>query len=538
MITPLERAIAFHRQGQIEQALAAAQEGLSRNDADLGLLHFVGMVEGARGNVRRACEMLERAAEASTSFGPVHVSLARLLARAGEHERLAALTHEPLEGELGNEFLWLRASARSETGDADGAMADLSCLADRDPANANLTVAAARACSNAGKFEEAESYYRRALDVAPANTGALLGVTGLLESLARAAELQPIFSAAARAGASTDVLALGEAIRLREAGEFALALEALEQARSALPEGTFEQMKGELADRSGDEVAAFTAFQRMNAADAAEYPQLWEGVRRFQSELEAAAPLPARDSAQTRPPPLFLVGFPRSGTTLLDTFLMGHPSVRVHEERPYLQQAIMSAGGAQAKAKAYWDALDREAPTTSPKLEVDKNPLASARADQILSMFPQARFIFTIRHPCDVVLSCFLTRFRLNYAIAAFVDLEEAAKLYDRVMRKWSSAERQIEDRVCRVRYENLLSEPAATLRSVCDFAGLTFTAEMLDHQATAVRRGYISSASNAQVREPLYRRSVGRWKRYREQLAPVLPILAPWCERFDYPID
>src|SRR6185503_8738721 len=146
--------------------------------------------------------------------------------------------------------------------------------------------------------------------------------------------------------------------------------------------------------------------------------------------------------------PVFLVGFPRSGTTLLDTILMGHSEVDVVEERPLLQPAIEALGGMdriaglgageiQKLRSLYFDALDRHAPPEPGRLVVDKMPLDMVLAGLIHRLFPDARFIFAERHPVDVVLSCFITNFRLSDAMANFLDLEDSARFYDLAMTHW-----------------------------------------------------------------------------------------------------
>ena len=83
--------------------------------------------------------------------------------------------------------------------------------------------------------------------------------------------------------------------------------------------------------------------------------------------------------------------------------------------------------------------------------------------------------------------------------------------------------------------YERLIEDQDRELRPLLEFLGLEWDERLLDHQSTANQRGHIKTASYAQVGEPIYRRAAGRWERYREQLAPVLPILAPWVEKMGY---
>ena len=88
---------------------------------------------------------------------------------------------------------------------------------------------------------------------------------------------------------------------------------------------------------------------------------------------------------------------------------------------------------------------------------------------------------------------------------------------------------------VHRVRYERLVADPAAELRAALDFIGADYTPELIDNVAGAQQRGTVRTASYAQVTEPLYQRAVARWQRYRDELAPVMPILRPWVERMGY---
>ena len=85
------------------------------------------------------------------------------------------------------------------------------------------------------------------------------------------------------------------------------------------------------------------------------------------------------------------------------------------------------------------------------------------------------------------------------------------------------------------IKYESLVMNAGVEMRRLIEFLGLEWNKSVTDHEKAAGSRSFVSTASYAQVIEPLYDRSIGRWKRYREQMEPVLPILAPWVERFGY---
>jgi hypothetical protein len=117
----------------------------------------------------------------------------------------------------------------------------------------------------------------------------------------------------------------------------------------------------------------------------------------------------------------------------------------------------------------------------------------------------------------------------------SFTRLDEAARTYDAVFEAWSRAEALLPLKVHHVRYERMVADLAAEMRPLLEFLGLPWDDKVLDNQAAAQARGHVRTASYAQVGEPIYQRASGRWERYRDQLAPVLPILAPWVERLGY---
>lgn len=309
-----------------------------------------------------------------------------------------------------------------------------------------------------------------------------------------------------------------------------------------------------IADTQGDSATAFAEAQSMNRAvtdhdgwraRGAEYRRR---LRTLESELteEWAAQLTPLAPGSRRSP-AFLVGFPRSGTTLLDTFLMGHPDTRVVEEVHMLGAAETEMGSVagiphrpQAQLErarhAYFAELDRHVERGPSGLIVDKMPLNMLVLPMIHALFPDAKVIFAQRHPCDCVLSGFMQGFVLNDAMASFLDISDAADLYDAAMSLWSRSRDLLDQSVHSLVYEELIDDPERALRPLIDFLGLDWRPELLDHRATARERGAIITPSYDQVVQPLSKAPSGRWRRFEKQLAPVLPILLPWAERLGYP--
>jgi hypothetical protein len=158
-----------------------------------------------------------------------------------------------------------------------------------------------------------------------------------------------------------------------------------------------------------------------------------------------------------------------------------------------------------------------------------------AHADIIHRVFPNAKFIFSLRHPCDCVLSCFMQTFKPNEAMANFLSLDQAARLYAAVMELWSTYRQKLDLDVHVLKYEDLVQDLESTCKPLLSFLGLEWDDNLHNYQKTAQDRESINTASYHQVIQPLYKQASGRWINYREQMQPVLPILQPWIEAFGY---
>jgi tetratricopeptide (TPR) repeat protein len=246
---------------------------------------------------------------------------------------------------------------------------------------------------------------------------------------------------------------------------------------------------------------------------------------------------------------VFLVGFPRSGTTLLENVLASHPEVVTLEEKDCLaraadiylasddgleQLASISSGEAARERDAYWSTVRSFGVEPSGRVFIDKLPLASVQLPLIAKLFANARILFARRDPRDVVLSCFRRRFAMNSAMYQLLTVEGAATYYDAVMQLSELYREVLPLPQHIVRYENLVDDFEDTARATCDFLGLQWDPGLFDFAAKARIRG-IATPSAAHVARGLNREGQGTWRRYREQMAPVLPLLNLWVERFGY---
>jgi tetratricopeptide (TPR) repeat protein len=257
------------------------------------------------------------------------------------------------------------------------------------------------------------------------------------------------------------------------------------------------------------------------------------------------------------PQPIFVLGFPRSGTTLVEQTLSAHPSISAGDELPLINDItnimprMLNSPLIYPEALAeLWmgdqrDGLDNlrdyylqkaaqmaVAEAGTPWF-TDKMPLNETHLGLIALLFPASPLIHVIRHPLDVMVSALSNHFTHGFYCAS--ALESAAIHYVRVMDLVMHYRAEMAFRYLPVRYDAMVTKQSETVRSVLDFIGLPFDERCLSFHEN---RRYARTASYAQVTEPLYDRSLYRYRNYIKHLEPVIPILQPTIERLGYTID
>jgi Flp pilus assembly protein TadD len=258
------------------------------------------------------------------------------------------------------------------------------------------------------------------------------------------------------------------------------------------------------------------------------------------------APHDPRDGASGH---VFLIGFPRSGTTLLENVLASHPDVATLEERDMLNEGAMKflvdeAGrGALADLDdaaiadwrgRYWARAREYGADVAGKVFVDKYPLTTIKLPLVAKLFPQAKVLFAQRDPRDVILSCFRRNFGMNSSMFEFLDLGRAARFYDATMKLAGIYRERLELDWHDLRHESLIADFEGEAHKICAFIGIAWSAEMAGFAAHAKSRT-IRTPSSIQVVKGLNREGVAQWRHYASELAPVMPLLTPWVKKFGY---
>ena len=437
------------------------------------------------------------------------------------------------------------------------ALAHLEEAARLAPLDADLQIKLGMERQFAWQMDAAEAAFRRAAELVPALDEAHILLALHLEHTNKPREFTEVIRAAEAGKVGAGTLHFLNALVCRRDGRFADGLAELDAVPPDLEPVRVAQLRGQCYDRLNDADNAFRSFAEMNRLQQLD-PS--EPVRRAQEYrdallLDRAKVTPEWYASWRREPvddgraaPVFLLGFPRSGTTLLDTMLMGHPKVQVLEERPLIARVEREVGGLErlpdltsaeiVKLRdSYFHEARRWIKLRDDSLLVDKFPLHLNKVPYIHRLFPDARFILALRHPLDVLLSCYITNFRLNNAMANFLDLSTAAWVYDQSFGFWEQSRDLMRVNFHQVAYERMIGNADAELRPLFEYLGLEWNEDVLDHQQTAAGRGVITTASYSQVTEPLYTRAKGRWTRYRKWLEPVMPVMNPWIQRHGYDV-
>lgn len=241
---------------------------------------------------------------------------------------------------------------------------------------------------------------------------------------------------------------------------------------------------------------------------------------------------------------VFLVGFPRSGTTLLDTILRSHSKTEVLEEKPYLinirhkffkentldKISNISKNQINKLQKEYFNSFNY----SEDKITVDKFPLNLIELGFIKKIFPESKIILALRHPFDAILSCVLTSFKMNEAMANYENIETTAYFYNEVFSLFNIYKKSLNLKYHAIKYENVVNNFDSTIKNLVSFLNLEYESALNNYYSTAKKRAKINTPSYYQVVEPIYNRSIDRYKNFPE-INKIEFLISKWLKEFDY---
>ncbi|CAM8663074.1 tetratricopeptide repeat-containing sulfotransferase family protein [Sphingobium cupriresistens] len=413
-----------------------------------------------------------------------------------------------------------------------------------------------------GRFVEARILFE-ALSRQAADADLLLAWAKLEESDRRFDAADALLGRVQAAAPKHPQIPIARATLLRRVCEHDSALALLDMNKSTASGALLE--KGRILDDMGRYDEAFDAFAMFKAQlretsgksyEAERSARLVAELRDFFTEGRSRL-LPRAGVREGHPQPIFIVGFPRSGTTLVEQTLSAHPGIAAGDELPIVNQLADRAQGLLGSLLTYPRALsemwlgDRVRHVDSLRdlylneavqfgavdpargWFTDKMPLNETHLGLIHILFPKSPIVHLVRHPLDVVLSVFSNGLTHGYRCA--YALESAATHYALIAELIADYRAALPLNYYALRYEDLVDDQERQVRGVLDFIGVPFDPATLAFHENA---RHARTASYAQVTEPLYRRSVHRYRNYLRHLEPVIPILMPAIERLGYKIE
>jgi len=567
----VERAGELHRQGAIAEAERITLEILELAPTQLDALTLLYQIRKAANEERAADVLLRRivALHPNTFWATNQLALALFnkgaVLEAEVHARNAVrIAPENPQSHYLMGMVMTEAN-RPQIGEYHYRHA-LELTRTRDPI---LLANLAWNLKNQGRMAEARALYEESVAQAPEVLQTLLGWARLEEADRNLDAAASLLDRAERIAPGNPSVLLARAVVYGRNRAYSQALQVLEVAAEKNPSGGLGPNelleKGRLLDRMGRYEEAFAAFEEGKRlcrevsglsylADQAR--QQADRLRGFFTEGRLAI-LPRARRRDDIAQPIFILGFPRSGTTLVEQTLSAHPRIVAGDELPFINEItgamvrVLNSPMTYPEALAelwmgdrregldelrdYYFAGVRRLGILKPGAAwfTDKMPLNEMHLGLIGLLFPQSPLIHVLRHPLDVVVSTFSNH--LTHGFYCSYALESAARHYALVMELVEHYRGQMLLKYLPVRYEDIVDEQETTTRRMLDFIGEEFDERCIEFHEN---RRYARTASYAQVTEPLYDSSRYRHRHYMKQLEPVIPILAPTIERLGYPLD
>jgi tetratricopeptide (TPR) repeat protein len=525
----LQRMDDARRAGQIDLAFRIADEAVSRGFEDGVLLAHAAYNRLNLGDVAGALALAERAKQQAPRDVNVLNVLGLSLAKLGRHQEAVNAFNVAIRASPASVAPHFnKACSLEEMKELTAARAEFERVIALQPAHPDALAHLASLTAQRGAMKKAREYAERALRYNPNQPIATLAVAvaDVEDRQYEAAQrrLFPVFR-------NPELSVLGRALANGLVGDTFDGLGKVDEAFSAYSASAaifngLYRAKAESDEASSDRLARFAEFFRALPDNGWRAP-----------DNGGESPVGTH---------VFLVGFPRSGTTLLENVLGSHPGIETMEETECLNAtaadfvrprdgmhrlAAMSAAGLEPYRKDYWRRVSETGLNLKKPIFIDKMPFYSIVQGAIAKLFPRAKILFALRDPRDVVLSCF----RRRLTMYEMTSLQGAARYYDGVMTLSDVYRRKLALPVFDLRYENVVADFEGEFRKVCEFIGVEWDEKMRDFTARAARRP-INTPSAAQVSRGLYSQGVAHWRKYAKHLEPVMPVLEPWVKRFGYP--
>jgi len=516
----LAKAAELHRIGKLEDAEGVYRQILQRDPKNVEALRLLALIAMQFEHYGQAEQFLKRAVDVAPDFLAAWVDLSR-----AQLERL----------------------------DLEAARASIERAAALNPGSANVQVHVANVQARSGQHAEAAETYRRAASLNPGMPAPWIGLGNTLKTIGRQAEAIEAYrhAAALRPQNSESWWSLSnlKTFRFEDADVEVMQRQLAEERLTEEARAQFSFALAKAHEDRGEYARAFELYaegnrlrRRLEHYDPVQTEVINERIRAVFHDAFLAR---HAASGHPDPAPIFIVGLPRSGSTLIEQILASHSQVDATHELPEVGRLVQRINRGRTDRIAYpeaarelagnqWAALGRAYIDDTRKYRrgaprfTDKMPNNFPSIGLLALALPNARFINARRHPLDTCLSCYRQLFARGQPFTYdLTELGEYYLEYEKMMAHWHAA---LPGRILDVQYEEMVADQDAQTRRLLEFCELPFEDACLRYWETGRA---IRTASSEQVRQPIYDSSVNFWRNYERELAPLVEILRPVLPAF-----
>ena len=531
---------------------------------NLGYRHF------DLGNQKEAVEQFVRALKSNPNSAKALAGLGKAMLRQDKTDKALEYIDKALKLSPWDVHAHIaRALLHKHQRDYDSAETEWKYVIEQQPEMSDAYIGLAALYSSLGQYEEARAQFLQAEQNNATSLGLYHAWSTQEEKLHQLDEAERLAGKALELNPDYPGLAILQAKLARRRKDYTGALALLDQVDSEAIENkqirsSYLFERGAILDKLGRYTEAFAAYDEANQTKNDTIGRIYsadEDVARFDrwkqffstENIEALSSLsPPADT--DRPTPVFIVGFPRSGTSLLEQILGSHPQISAAGELTTISEIATFKASEITASKLPWPdlLLDNKAPLDEQKLRAmrdyyltgvqslgvieddtrwvtDKMPHNAIHVGLIALLFPASPIIHISRHPLNSCLSAYFSNFKSAHRYTS--SLASTAQHYKQVMDMLEHYRSNGID-VLEIHYEDLVTDKENTIRKVLDHTGAPWDDACLQHHKS---ERVVKTASYEQVTQKIYTSSLYRYRNYHEAVQPIIPILESTIERYGY---
>ncbi|MEQ8850647.1 MAG: tetratricopeptide repeat protein [Phycisphaerales bacterium] len=559
----------LRRSGQGDAALQSYRRAIELDANNVEASLNLALLLREAGKLEESEQTLRALAERRSDFIPARSTLGAVLLDMGRApDALEVLQAAEAVAPDDPKVLHNLGSSLTAVGRSDEAVGKFRRAIEVDPEYDQAYAGLGTALRAAHDLDAAIESFRKAVELRPDSAQALFSLADVLDRVHRGDEAGPLLD---KALSINPRHAMGNVLKARLDRRGGNAEAARDRLASIIDDPAYAAAESNVATELGHTFEALEAYQDAFAAFSRAQQSVvrTDQFKRFPLEAYPATVDACRERItedlvatwETEPPadgrsaPVLFVGFPRSGTTLMEQIMEAHPDIRTTGERPVLNKVIAAVaemtGGyrgypedlddltdddVESLRTLYWEEMDRIVGVTGDaSTYVDKQPLNIVHLPTVRRVFPEAPVVVALRDPRAVVWSCFIQEFVLNQAMVHFCSLDTASALYERVMGLWLHYRDVLGLSAIEYRYEDLVESTERVARRVLEHIGVDWDPAVLQYHERA-RDRVITTPSFRDVTQPVYGRAVARWRHYESLMSEeVLERLQPFVREFGY---